>query len=58
MYPGSATEGGFYPPGDAIEDETARNREAVLEFTGYAGCPYRIIGKEEYRGGGPTRRAG
>ncbi len=51
MYPGSAADGGFYPPGDVIADETERNREAVLDLVDYADCPYRIIDKEgEYCG--------
>ncbi|WP_052745565.1 M14 family metallopeptidase [Allosalinactinospora lopnorensis] len=51
MHPGSFTGGGFYPPGGVIEEETARNRDAVLDLTAYADCPYRVIGKEaEYCG--------
>jgi carboxypeptidase T len=46
MYPTSSAEGGFYPPGDVIDAETARNREAVLMLLDYADCPYRIIGEE------------
>ncbi|MBE3001659.1 zinc carboxypeptidase [Nocardiopsis sp. HNM0947] len=47
MYPSSMDDGGFYPPSDVIEEETARNEEPVLDLLGYADCPYRIIGEEE-----------
>ncbi|MBB6170876.1 hypothetical protein HNR23_000936 [Nocardiopsis mwathae] len=51
MYPRSAAGGGFYPPASVIPRETARNREAVLQFLEYADCPQRVIGKEaEYCG--------
>ncbi|MGP3968616.1 M14 family metallopeptidase [Streptomyces sp. 6N223] len=46
MYPTSEAEGGFYPPGDVIDRETSRNREAVLLMLEYADCVYRIIGAE------------
>ncbi|MBH5336732.1 zinc carboxypeptidase [Streptomyces pactum] len=46
MYPGSAGGGGFYPPDEVIERETARNREAVLQLLEYSDCMYRAIGKE------------
>ncbi|WP_143832843.1 MULTISPECIES: M14 family metallopeptidase [Nocardiopsis] len=46
MYPGSAWEGGFYPPSSVVGRETARNEEAVLRLLDYADCPYRIIGAE------------
>ncbi|MFC4560876.1 M14 family metallopeptidase [Nocardiopsis mangrovi] len=46
MYPGSAGGGGFYPPDEVIERETARNHDAVLDLIDYADCPYRIIGEE------------
>jgi carboxypeptidase T len=46
MYPTSAAGGGFYPPGDVIDRETARNREAVMLMLSYADCVYRIIGAE------------
>jgi hypothetical protein len=31
---------GFYPPGSAIAEQTARNRAAVLYLLQQAGCPY------------------
>ncbi|ONK10860.1 M14 family metallopeptidase [Streptomyces sp. MP131-18] len=46
MYPSSSSGGGFYPPGDVIDRETSRNREAVLTLLDYADCPYRITGNE------------
>jgi hypothetical protein len=46
MYPTSSAEGGFYPPGDVIDRETSRNREAVMLMLEYADCVYRIIGAE------------
>jgi carboxypeptidase T len=46
MYPGSASGGGFYPPDEVIERETARNRDAVLQLLENADCMYRSIGKE------------
>ncbi|MFV2108704.1 M14 family zinc carboxypeptidase [Micromonospora sp. LOL_015] len=55
LYPGSSSGGGFYPPDEVIPVQTARNREAVLMFSEYADCPYRVIGKEsQYCGGGPV----
>jgi len=55
LYPGSSSGGGFYPPDEVIPTQTARNREAVLMFSEYADCPYRVIGKEsQYCGGGPV----
>lgn len=45
MYPKTSNPG-FYPPGEVIERETKRNREAVLYLTEQADCPYRTIGKE------------
>ncbi|MFJ3495580.1 M14 family metallopeptidase [Streptomyces sp. NPDC086091] len=45
MYPGSAGGGGFYPPDEVIERETARNRDAVLQLLENADCMYRSIGK-------------
>ncbi|KUO21965.1 M14 family metallopeptidase [Streptomyces dysideae] len=46
MYPGSSGGGGFYPPDEVIERETARNRDAVLQLLENADCMYRSIGKE------------
>lgn len=46
MYPGPGTPGGFYPPGDVIDTETARNKEAQLILLENADCMYRSIGKE------------
>ncbi|WP_405588189.1 M14 family metallopeptidase [Streptomyces sp. NBC_01092] len=45
MYPRSGG-GGFYPPDEVIERETARNRDAVLQLLENADCMYRSIGKE------------
>lgn len=47
MYPTSSAGGGFYPPGDVIDRETSRNREAVLLLLDYADCPYRVIDAEQ-----------
>ncbi|URM89841.1 M14 family metallopeptidase [Streptomyces sp. MRC013] len=47
MYPGSASGGGFYPPDEVIERETARNRDAVLQLVENADCMYRSIGKQQ-----------
>jgi hypothetical protein len=45
MYPGpSGSGGGFYPPDEQIVTQTTRNREAVLMFSEYADCVYRIVG--------------
>jgi hypothetical protein len=54
MYPGpSGSGGGFYPPDEQIVPQTTRMREAVLLFSEYADCVYRIIGKQsQYCGGG------
>lgn len=47
MYPGSSgAGGGFYPPDEVIDRETARNRDAVLRLLENADCMYRSIGKE------------
>ncbi|RKN04854.1 M14 family metallopeptidase [Streptomyces radicis] len=46
MYPTSSGGGGFYPPGDVIDRETGRNREAVLTLLSYADCAYRAAGLE------------
>ncbi|MFG2380111.1 M14 family metallopeptidase [Streptomyces avermitilis] len=46
MYPTSSSGGGFYPPDEVIERETARNRDAVLQLLENADCMYRSIGKE------------
>ncbi|MER6839619.1 M14 family metallopeptidase [Streptomyces platensis] len=46
MYPSSFGSGGFYPKDSVIPKETARNREAVLQFLETADCVYRVIGKE------------
>ncbi|SOD66437.1 Murein tripeptide amidase MpaA [Streptomyces zhaozhouensis] len=46
MYPRSQADGGFYPPGDVIDRETSRNREAVLTLLSYADCAYRAAGLE------------
>ncbi|WP_432134734.1 M14 family metallopeptidase [Streptomyces sp. bgisy154] len=46
MYPTSGWNGGFYPPDEVIERETARNRDAVLQLLENADCMYRSIGKE------------
>ncbi|MEV4431818.1 M14 family metallopeptidase [Streptomyces sp. NPDC049585] len=46
MYPDeSGAGGGFYPPDEVIDRETARNREAVLQLLENADCMYRSIGK-------------
>jgi carboxypeptidase T len=47
MYPSSSGSGGFYPPDEVIDRETARNRDAVLQLLENADCMYRSIGKEE-----------
>lgn len=47
MYPSSAGAGGFYPPDEVIDRETARNRDAVLQLLENADCMYRSIGKEQ-----------
>ncbi|MEV4440032.1 M14 family metallopeptidase [Streptomyces sp. NPDC049577] len=48
MYPDeSGAGGGFYPPDEVIDRETARNREAVLQLLEAADCPYRAIGKAQ-----------
>lgn len=46
MYPTSQAGGGFYPPGNVIDRETSRNREAVLTLLSYADCVYRAAGLE------------
>jgi carboxypeptidase T len=46
MYPSSSGGGGFYPPDEVIEEETDRNRDAVLQLIENADCMYRSIGKE------------
>ncbi|WP_210585559.1 M14 family metallopeptidase [Streptomyces sp. GESEQ-35] len=46
MYPSSSSGGGFYPPDEVIERETARNRDAVLQLLENSDCMYRSIGKE------------
>ncbi|MEU9789870.1 M14 family metallopeptidase [Streptomyces sparsogenes] len=46
MYPTSSGAGGFYPPDEVIERETARNRDAVLQLLENADCMYRSIGKQ------------
>ncbi|MBD0711647.1 MULTISPECIES: M14 family metallopeptidase [unclassified Streptomyces] len=46
MYPTSTAGGGFYPPDEVIERETARNRDAVLQLLENADCMYRSIGKQ------------
>ncbi|WP_030774493.1 M14 family metallopeptidase [Streptomyces sp. NRRL F-2664] len=46
MYPESAGGGGFYPPDEVIDRETARNKDAVLQLLENADCMYRSIGKE------------
>ncbi|RSS80957.1 M14 family metallopeptidase [Streptomyces sp. WAC06614] len=45
MYPSSGG-GGFYPPDEVIDRETARNKDAVLQLLENADCMYRSIGKE------------
>ena len=45
MYPKSSGGGGFYPPDEVIQRETARNRQAVLYLIDKAECPYAVIGK-------------
>ncbi|MET9695957.1 M14 family metallopeptidase [Streptomyces sp. NPDC006529] len=46
MYPGeSGSGGGFYPPDEVIDRETARNKDAVLQLLENADCMYRSIGK-------------
>ncbi|GAA0458106.1 M14 family metallopeptidase [Streptomyces sp. NPDC046215] len=47
MYPGPGGSGGFYPPDEVIDRETARNREAVLRLLETSDCMYRAIGKEQ-----------
>ena len=45
MYPTDGSNvGGFYPPDDIIDAQTARNDEAVLYFLEQADCPYRAAG--------------
>jgi len=47
MYPTSRQMPGtdrFYPPDERIEEETRRNRDAVLHLLETADCPYRAIG--------------
>ncbi|MGW0390270.1 M14 family metallopeptidase [Streptomyces sp. NPDC003042] len=46
MYPAGSGGGGFYPPDEVIDRETARNRDAVLQLLENADCMYRSIGKE------------
>jgi len=46
MYPGSASQGGFYPPDEVIAAQTSRNKNAVLLLAEYADCAYRVIGKQ------------
>jgi len=54
MYPGpSGSGGGFYPPDEQIVTQTTRNREAVLLFSEYADCVYRITGKQAQYCGAP-----
>ncbi len=54
MYPGpSGSGGGFYPPDEQIVTQTTRNREAVLMFSEYADCVYRIIGLQGTYCGAP-----
>jgi carboxypeptidase T len=43
MYPTSLTQGGFYPPENVLERETARNDAAVDLLLSYADCVPRII---------------
>ncbi|MEU6759571.1 M14 family metallopeptidase [Streptomyces sp. NPDC046685] len=45
MYPKNGG-GGFYPPDEVIDRETARNKDAVLQLLENADCMYRSIGKE------------
>lgn len=47
MYPTAGadpTTDRYYPPDEHIDDETRRNREAVLYLLEQADCPYRSIG--------------
>jgi hypothetical protein len=44
MYPTSLTQGGFYPPANVIDRETARNDKAVDLLLEYADCVPRITG--------------
>ncbi|MEV7545258.1 MULTISPECIES: M14 family metallopeptidase [unclassified Streptomyces] len=47
MYPSdTGGGGGFYPPDEVIDRETARNKDAVLQLLENADCMYRSIGKE------------
>ncbi|MDW4907104.1 M14 family metallopeptidase [Streptomyces sp. ADMS] len=46
MYPSSSAGGGFYPPDEVIDRETARNRDAVLQLLENSDCMYRSIGKQ------------
>lgn len=48
MYPTAYAEPStnrFYPPDERVDDETRRNREAVLYLLEQADCPYRSIGE-------------
>jgi carboxypeptidase T len=47
MYPSGFGGGGFYPPDEVIGEETARNKDAVLQLLEYSDCVYRIIDKEQ-----------
>ncbi|MFF1410953.1 M14 family metallopeptidase [Streptomyces sp. NPDC058289] len=46
MYPTGSGGGGFYPPDEVIDRETARNKDAVLQLLENADCMYRSIGKQ------------
>jgi hypothetical protein len=45
MYPTTSSPG-FYPPDESIDQQTSRNREAVLRLLETSDCVYRAIGKE------------
>ena len=60
MYPGECCSGGgFYPPDEVIDRETARNKESVLQLLELSDCPYRAIGKDaQYCGTTPPPGGG
>jgi hypothetical protein len=59
MYPTGSAGGGFYPPDEVIDRETARNKESVLHLLELSDCPYRAIGKEsQYCGTTPPPGGG
>jgi carboxypeptidase T len=59
MYPTGPSGGGFYPPDEVIDRETARNKESVLHLLELSDCPYRAIGKDaQYCGTTPPPGGG